>query len=416
MSNALAVATVTASLAQQLSRFISDGGPTPVPGARVTFLPPSSESLQSGEPLVNAFLFRVVRNAELNNNDLPTRGPDGRPLDRPSAAINLDYLITFFGDDTRLEPQRLLGAVVAGLHAEPILSAGIIRDTIKVTPWLGGSDLATQAESVKFTPTVMTPEQMARFWSEFVHADYRLSVLYNASVVLLDTPARLRAALPVRRIGHRSVVDQAIVIAGVTNPEDPGLPVMVGGGRMAIKGPGLQSPDISLLIEGQPAAIAERRGTGRDAEIIVDLTPKSAPGLRYGPLSVQLIRNGPDGQTGGSPEITVTLVPGLVGDPVVDPTNRKLALTITPPATAGQAVALSLYAPASGPETSHRVDAVATDASGVLAFDVASVPPGTYLMWVEVEAGNDWFSSLLQVAAGGDRYVGPVVILTAGET
>ncbi len=52
----------------------------------------------------------------------------------------------------------------------------------------------------------------------------------------------------------------------------------------------------------------------------------------------------------------------------------------------------------------------------MLVFDVASVPPGTYLMWVEVEAGNDWFSSLLQVAAGGDRYVGPVVILTAGET
>lgn len=188
MSNALAVATVTASLAQQLSRFVDDG----VPGARVTFLPPSSESLQSSGPLVNVFLFRVLSNASVSNNGLPTRGPAGQGLQRPRAAIDLDYLISFFGDDAQLEPQRLLGAVVAGLHAQPILPASIISETVNSTPWLQGSDLATQTAPVKFTPIVMAPEQMAQLWSEFVRTDYRLSVFYQASVVLLDTPARLR--------------------------------------------------------------------------------------------------------------------------------------------------------------------------------------------------------------------------------
>ena len=180
MSNALAVATVTASLAHQLSRVIKDGS-TSVPGARVTFLPPSNEGLQSGDPLVNLFLFKVVPNAYHSHADLPAREAGGRSW----GAIDLDYMISFFGDDARLEPQRLLGLVVAGIHAEPILSRAVIQDTIATTAWLAASDLALQTEAVKLTP--MAPEQTDQ--PAFAHPGGRLSVFYRASTVLLDAPS-----------------------------------------------------------------------------------------------------------------------------------------------------------------------------------------------------------------------------------
>ncbi|WP_163362296.1 Pvc16 family protein, partial [Escherichia coli] len=91
------------------------------PGARVTTLNPGSEALRTGDPFVNLYLFRTTRNGFVSNNDLPTRGPLGRAKNSPVLKPDLDYMITFFGDDARLDPQRLLGLVAGGLNAEPYI-------------------------------------------------------------------------------------------------------------------------------------------------------------------------------------------------------------------------------------------------------------------------------------------------------
>src|SRR5260370_12855807 len=107
MSNPLAIATVTQTLVQVLS----DGlDAAQVTGAHVTALPPDAKA---GLPDagVNVFLYQVAPNAALRNTDLPTRRADGSLLNRPTAAIDLHYLLTFYGDETRLEQQRLVAAV-----------------------------------------------------------------------------------------------------------------------------------------------------------------------------------------------------------------------------------------------------------------------------------------------------------------
>jgi hypothetical protein len=70
----------------------------PVPGANVTFTDPSNSVLMSGAPIVNVWLYRVTQRPEEHPGD-------GRL--RPE----LDYALSFFGDDARLDPQRLLGCV-----------------------------------------------------------------------------------------------------------------------------------------------------------------------------------------------------------------------------------------------------------------------------------------------------------------
>ncbi|HEY2618449.1 MAG TPA: DUF4255 domain-containing protein, partial [Acetobacteraceae bacterium] len=112
MSNELAVAAVTETLRDLISTPVHNT----VTGALVgTFSPDDTANLF--KPGVNIFLYQVSPNAALRNADLPTRTPDGTLLRRPQAALDLHYLLTYYGDYSVLEPQRLLGAVAKTLHA-----------------------------------------------------------------------------------------------------------------------------------------------------------------------------------------------------------------------------------------------------------------------------------------------------------
>src|SRR5258706_13084265 len=107
MSNFLAIATVTAALSQILQAAV---GPD-VPGATVTTLRPNGSG-NAPATSVNIYLYQVMHNAALSNADLPTRRTGGDLMQRPVAALDLHYLLTCYGAEAQLEPQRLLGSAV----------------------------------------------------------------------------------------------------------------------------------------------------------------------------------------------------------------------------------------------------------------------------------------------------------------
>lgn len=184
MNSNFSVAPVTVAFADRLHVLIGDS----VPGARVTTLNPGSESLRGGDPIVNLYLFRAAHNDVVSKNRLPTRGALGKPLASPVLKLDLDYMITFFGDDAKLDPQRLFGSVVGGLYAEPYLKRDAPRSAITTMPQLGGGDdLELPIERVRITPLNMPPDAMARLWSQFVHVPYQLTQLYTATPVTLET-------------------------------------------------------------------------------------------------------------------------------------------------------------------------------------------------------------------------------------
>ena len=193
MSNPLAIATVTQTLRNVLQDSL---GPANVTGAQVTFLRPD-DSTHLPNPGVNVFLYQISPNPALRNADLPTRSTDGTLLQRPQAAVDLYYLITFYGDDTKLEQQRLLGAVTLALHAQPWLPVADIA-TAQAESYLAGADLAAQHERVRFRPVSFSLEELSKLWSFLLKTDYVLSAAYVASVVLIDTAdAAPPPALPV---------------------------------------------------------------------------------------------------------------------------------------------------------------------------------------------------------------------------
>src|SRR5262245_41877221 len=197
MSNFLAIATVTATLSQVLQTAVG----ADVPGATVSTMRPDSTG--SGIPTsgVNLYLYQVTPCASLRNADLPTRRYDGQLVQRPQAALDLHYLLTFYGDEAQLEPQRLLGSVVRTLHARPVLTRQQIQQTLAVEPFstlLAGSNLATGVELVKFSPLPLSLEDLSKLWSVFFQTTYTLSVVYQGSVVLIESDDTPEASLPVQ--------------------------------------------------------------------------------------------------------------------------------------------------------------------------------------------------------------------------
>lgn len=235
MSNFLAVATVTATLSDLLQSSINPD----VPGATVTTLRPDGNG---GMPStgVNVFLYQVTPNPGWQNEDLPTRRAGGDLVQRPQAALDLNYLLTFYGADAQLEPQRALGSVVRTLRARPVLTRDMIRQTLSKAAFafLSGSNLADAVELVKFTPLPLSLEELSKLWSVYFQTQYSLSIAYQGTVVLIESEEPARAALPVRTRNlyvvpfRKSIVEEVRSSFGAGSLILPGSTVVILGQRL----------------------------------------------------------------------------------------------------------------------------------------------------------------------------------------
>jgi hypothetical protein len=202
VSNGIAIAVATEGLKAMLSETFTEAGSIAVSGAAVTSVRP--QTLDAGARGVNVFLYQVTPNAALRNADLPTRRAGGELIQRPQLALNLHYLLTFTGDETSLEPQRIMGVALAGLHARADLTAAMIDAlVINAAPgsYLHRADLAQQVERVRFSLEGMNLEELSKLWSVFFQTQYQLSVGVQASVVLLEAPLAPSPSRPVRDRG-----------------------------------------------------------------------------------------------------------------------------------------------------------------------------------------------------------------------
>jgi hypothetical protein len=212
MSNHLGIATATAVLRRLLSEAVAAGPPGGVDSATVTTLRPQAlAGTDAAVRGVNLYLYRLVPNGAAWAVELPARRPDGSLTARPAQAVDLHYLLTFSGDDAMLEPQRLLGQVVTALAVQPILTRAAVAETVREArgrdpqTWLQYTDLGDGPEVVRLSMVPLTVEDLTRLWSSLVQGPYRLSLVYQATVVVLEGLVEPVAAEPVqeRRLSVR---------------------------------------------------------------------------------------------------------------------------------------------------------------------------------------------------------------------
>lgn len=288
MSNWLAIATVT----NTLSRLLLGAATQAVPGASVsTDRPEVKTGRRPMDAAINVYLYQVSPNAAWRNDDLPTRRSDGSLIRHPQVALDLHYLLTFYGNDKQLEPQRLMGAAVSALHARPVLTREMVEAAIGAAaaqnPYLAASDLAEQIEKVRFVPLPLNLEELSKLWSVFFQTPYALSVAYRASVVLIEGDGTPRKALPVEKPLVHTILLRRPFIERVLSVDGDYQPILAGS-TLVIRGQRLQGDVTRLMLDGEIVALKHDDVT--QTEIKLPLTAPPVPGgrLRAGLHSIQV--------------------------------------------------------------------------------------------------------------------------------
>jgi hypothetical protein len=261
VSNHLAIATVTASLAQFLQGVVEKD----VPGLTVTTTRPDAANAAAGGTRVNIYLYQVTPNAAWRNSDLPTRADDGRLMQKARVALDLHYLLTFYGNEPQLEPQRMLGSAVRALHSRPVLTRQQIRQTINspANIFLVQSNLAEDIELVKFTPTSLSLEELSKLWAVFFQTQYTLSITYQGTVVLIETDDTASASLPVLERNIYTVPFRMPMIEEIKLDAPVSGPI-TSGSNIVIVGRALKGDVIQIRFGGSklpaivPASVADK--------------------------------------------------------------------------------------------------------------------------------------------------------------
>jgi hypothetical protein len=381
VSNTLAVAAVTATLRAEIDNAFQAAAaawPAAVQNAQA-FAGPPGQAHGAVTAGVDVYLYRVGPNPFLRNQDAPTRDGNGRLVDVPMAALTLWYLLSFFGNEDDLEPQQLLGVATSRLHTQPVLTPASIAAAVAAVPALAGADLDEQPEYVRLRPVPLTDDDLNRIWSMLPSGAFSLSVVYEASVVLVEPDVLAAQALPVLQRGMTLLPGQGPILRAVVPAGQPTAPI-VPGSQLLLRGRDLSGPGLRVELAGvalPPAAILSVTG-----DVIRLAVPATA---RAGISTLQVVHERP---TGVGPAV-LPFRSGVV--PVV---IRPVVTNVTAPAGIVR-VTLSV-APAPTQQLAIVLNDTATGASFVLPAslgapptrlegDRAAVPAGTYVVQARVD-------------------------------
>lgn len=198
MSNSLAIAAVTTTL----RNLISQGVAQELGDGIVTTQPPDKARYHHDKNQINLFLYHILPNASWRTMDLPNRVKPGE-IGQPPLALNLYYIITFYGkDNDDILAHRLLGQAMHILNDYAVLNPADIKIS------LGESDLHNQVERVRITLQPMSLEDISKLWRTF-QTQYRISAVYEVSVVIIESSRFVKTPVPLLTSAKDSVFAEA---------------------------------------------------------------------------------------------------------------------------------------------------------------------------------------------------------------
>lgn len=421
MSHPMALPTVTAAL----RRSVLQAATTAVQGANVRLGSPTADLADGTSPLVNLHLYRVAPNPANINNNLPSRAGDGSIRGPSQLALDLSYILTFYGNAEDFEQERMLSEVILALEDRPLFGNDAFSAAIAdAAPLLDESDLADAIARVRISRDLMSLEEVSKLWSIFYQVPYAVSVAFTASHVRIETQTPSHIPQPVAMRQVFAMPLSALRIDTVSGAPEPPEPVLWDQ-PMVISGNGLAAPGVTAEIGGRAFDLTGASVTAttltvmlEDARLGGEVLPAGLHSLRLiGPLAA----NAPEATRPRSNAAALILAPTVVpGAVTVDTDNGdtidgSIAVTISPGVFPGQAGRL-LLDPHDPAATTGQISLdLAAPPEGDphdTAFDVAvaGLPKGDYLVRVEIDGSPS------SVTLGTDpqapefgQIVGPVV-------
>lgn len=353
MSNELAIGAVTLTLRNLLDS-VKDLKESDVISDLPSDVQPTAEILITNLPLdeayefdqaknqVNLFLYHVEHSAAWRNMEIPGRVKNGETA-TPPLGLNLYYLITAYGQDkNEIIGHLLLGKAMSILHDHPVLSREEIRAAFSA------SRLHEQIERVRISPQPISIDEVSKLWTGF-QSQYKLSVAYQVSVVLIESKRPSTVPLPVLM---RGAGDRGVFVQPYVTPPFPVIDTIVfpnkqnaaqQGDTLTIKGSLLMGDNVTVRFKNHrletDIELAVEPGASNE-EVKVILPNNSNQWVAGVYTMMVVVRNA------GSDEKTSNDLPFMLG-PVIN-----FPLTIAPgsPPSPGNHLATVNFSPAIRPE------------------------------------------------------------------
>jgi hypothetical protein len=385
MSNNAAIAAVTATLTNMIQAVVA--ADAVVSSGTVTARPP--DLARQGAPVnqINLFLYRTTIDPAWRNQDPPTIRPG--EIGQPPLPLVLSYLITAYGEDNNeILAHRLLGIAMEVLNDRPVLSRAQIASSLPAP----GSDLQYQVESVRITPDPRPQDEISRMWTTF-NTGYRLSVSYDAAVVLIDSTRPVDAALPVLMRGRGDTGPVA------TASPFPQIQLAVPPNRQSATQPGdvltltgsylngITAVQLTHPLAQQPLPLEPVNLSASQLTVQLPDPPQLPAGIATVAVTFDALMDQATG--GGPPTLTSNAVPVALAPKLISnaPLAVKLAqagpttvtVTCSPPIQPGQTIALIV---GSKPVPLEPVQA----ATSQLSFSLRGFAAGKYLLRLRIDS------------------------------
>ena len=192
---------------------------------------PNEGAAPAEVPQVNLFLYRVVENAFLKNQEIPGHGSTA--YGTPPLSLELFYLLTAYGrssqgadiGDSKLA-QYLLGSAMSVFHDFPIITESLTRHSAAVIgdPILDPR-LFDEFEQLRLCLYPLSLEDAAKVWTALAQP-YRLSAAYVVSATQIESRRPRRFPRPV---GEPPTAGPRISAVTLARPEVSDLHVIRDG-------------------------------------------------------------------------------------------------------------------------------------------------------------------------------------------
>lgn len=220
--------TAIAAVSRSLRTLLLDRMTNP---PAVTLVPPDVTGGGITGARVNLYLYQVIENAALKNQEIPGHGHPAA-YGRPPLSLNLRYLLTTYSavetqPDADLNAQTMLGEAMRVLHhfgnqLDALTVVNPAHPTHAVGDPVLDPALRNEFERAKVVLHPLPLDDFTKIWSALSETNFRRSVAYEVTVVQIETDEPRPAPQPVetRRIMATVRRPPTIHEAYVTPPPD----------------------------------------------------------------------------------------------------------------------------------------------------------------------------------------------------
>ena len=415
MSTYKAIAGVSSSLKALLRDRMTEA-------ATITIAPPDVQVDSVTGRRLNLYLYHVGENPYLKNQEIPGEGHPGA-YGYPPLSLDLRYIFTAFGTsdtgpDADIEAQWILGDAMRVLHDIAVITPNVVEQKAPLPqPPILDPSLLGEFEQIKITLQPAGLDEISKIWTALPNVNFRRSVLYEVSVVQLQSQIQRSIALPVKLNRVTALPLRTPMIQQIFQQppaiDNQLIAAAQEGETLRLLGTNLRAPNTRVTMDNATGTISSISDTQLDVVVPTGV-------LKIGLHSLQIAQDVMLAEVKGQPAVQRTAFrSNMVGFQLLP----ALGAVTPPSATAGDTITVKVQPAVIATQEKvlllgdYAVPPVAvafnSPPSNSIQFTLPKapdpvIPPGNYFLRVRIDGAE----SRLTYNPATEAYTGPPYTVT----